>query len=87
MYTHLGFVKSSLWNDSLITLLPIQGHFYWHNRPIKQRLVVKTTDTTLLGNPDDREGSRLMSENNGLVGVWIPVSFTEHRKRGGKEEK
>ena len=41
--------------------------------------------TTLFRKPADREDGRLMSQNNHLTEVWMPVSFTEHR--GGSSEK
>ena len=34
---------------------------------------------TLFGQPADREDGRLASQNNHLVGVWMPVSFMGQR--------
>ena len=34
---------------------------------------------TLLGKLADGEDGRLTSQNNHLIGVWMPVSFTEKR--------
>jgi len=40
---------------------------------------VEERSTTLFGKPDDREDGRLMSQNNHLVGVWMPGSFMDQR--------
>ena len=46
---------------------------------------IEERNTTLFGKPDDREDGRLMSQNNHLVGVWMPGSFIE--QRGGEVSK
>ena len=33
----------------------------------------------------DQEDGRLTSQNNYLVGVWMPGSFIEQRERGDEE--
>lgn len=42
---------------------------------------------TLFGKPADRGDSRLMSLNNHLLGVWMPVSCTAQRVGGDEEVK
>ena len=39
----------------------------------------------LFGQLADREDDRLVRPKNRLIGVWMPVSFIEHRG-GGDEE-
>ena len=34
---------------------------------------------TLFGKSADREGGRLMSQNNHFIGVWMPGSFIEQK--------
>ena len=34
---------------------------------------------TLFGKPEDQEEHRLMSQNNHLLGVWMPGPFIEQR--------
>ena len=34
---------------------------------------------TLFGKPEDQEDHRLMSQNNSLIGVWMPGPFIEQR--------
>ena len=41
---------------------------------------------TLFGNLADLEDDRLISQNNHLIGVWMPGSFTEHRGEEANEE-
>ena len=47
----------------------------------------ETRNTTLFGKPADREDSRLKSQNNHLIRVWMPVSFIEQRGGGDEEVK
>ena len=42
---------------------------------------------TLFGKPADQEDGRLMSQNNHLIGVWMPVSLLEQRGGGGEKLK
>ena len=42
---------------------------------------------TLFGKWVDREDSRLTSQNNHLIGVWISAFFTELRGGGDGEAK
>ena len=42
---------------------------------------------TLFGKPADREGGRLMPQNNHLIRVWMPVSFIAQRGAGDEEVK
>ena len=39
------------------------------------------------GKPADGEDGRLKSQNNHLIGVWMPVSFIAQRGGGGEEVK
>ena len=34
---------------------------------------------TLFGKPEDQEDHRIMSQNNHLIGVWMPGPFIEQR--------
>ena len=42
---------------------------------------------TLFGKPADREDGRLAPQNNHLLGVWMPGSFIDQRKRINEELK
>ena len=42
---------------------------------------------TLFGKPADPEDGRLKSQNNHLIGVWMPVSFIAQRQGGDEEVK
>ena len=42
---------------------------------------------TLIRKPSDQEDGRLTSQNSHLIGVWMPVSFKEHRAGEGEELK
>ena len=42
---------------------------------------------TLLGKLADQEDGRLKSQNNHLIGVWMPVSFIAQRGGGDEEVK
>ena len=42
---------------------------------------------TLFGKLADREDDRLMSQNNHLIGVWMPDSFIKQREGGGSKVK
>ena len=44
-----------------------------------KRRGVEARNMTLLGKLADGEDGRLMSQNNHLIGVWMPVSFIEQR--------
>ena len=37
--------------------------------------------------PADQEDGRLVTQNNHLVGAWLPGSFLDQRWGGGKETK
>ena len=54
-------------------------------RPVNRRRGVETRNMTLFGKPAGREDGRLKSQNNHLIGVWMPVSFIAQRG-GGDEE-
>ena len=56
-----------------------------HDRPINRRRGVEAGNTTLFRKLADQEHGGLVSQNNHLIGVWVPVSFIEQR-RGGDEE-
>ena len=45
------------------------------DKVLRQRMM------TLSGKPADWKDGRLMSQNNHLIGVWMPVSFIEQRWR------
>ena len=55
------------------------------NKPERQD--IEARNTTLFGKPADWEDSRLMSQNNHLVRVWMPGSFIEQRTREVEEVK
>ena len=40
---------------------------------------VEERNTTLFGKPADRKDGKLLSQNNHLVGVWMPGSFMDQR--------
>ncbi len=42
---------------------------------------------TLFGKPADREDGGLKSQNNHLIGVWMPVCFIAQRWGGDEEVK
>ena len=58
-----------------------------HNRPVNQRRGVEARNTSLFRKPEDREEGRLKSQNNHLIGVWMPVSFIVQRGGGDEEVK
>ena len=49
------------------------------DRSVNLRGGVEARNTTLFGKSADREDGRLASQNNHLVGVWMPVSFMGQR--------
>ena len=55
-----------------------------HDRPMNLRDIrdVEARDVTFSRKLDDLEDGRLMSQNNHLVGVWMPGSFMVQRWRG-----
>ena len=55
---------------------------------LTERQGVEARNTTLFGEPADREEVRLMSQNNHLViTLWMPLSFIEQRGREGEGVK
>ena len=60
-----------------------------HKRP--ERLteeVLRQGIATLFGKLADWEEGRLMSQNNHIIGVWVPFFFSlEKRRKGGEEVK
>ena len=42
---------------------------------------------TLFGKLTDQEDGRLTSQNNHLVGVWMPISLIDQREGGVEEVK
>ena len=58
-----------------------------HDRPINPRRGVEARNMTLFGKPADREDGRVKSQNNHLIGVWMPVSFIAQRWGGDGEVK
>ena len=42
---------------------------------------------TLFGKPADQEDGRLMSQNNHLIGVWMPSSFVDQSLGWGQGNK
>ena len=42
---------------------------------------------TLFRELADQEDGRLISQNDHLIGVWVPTSFIEQRGKGGEEVK
>ena len=57
------------------------------DRSVNLRGGVEARNTTLFGKSADQEDGRLASQNNHLVGVWMPVSFMGQRWGGGEETK
>ena len=51
-----------------------------HDRPINQRRGAEARNTTLFRKLADREYGILKSQNNHLIGVWMPVSFIAQRR-------
>jgi len=44
-----------------------------------KRRGVEARNTTLFGKLPDQEDGRLMSQNNHLIGIWMPGSFIDQR--------
>ena len=42
-------------------------------------------EETLIGEPAGHEDGRLVPQNNHLLGVWMPGSFIDQRKRINEE--
>ena len=58
-----------------------------HKRPVSQRWRVEARNTTLFGKRADWEDGGLKSQNNHLIGVWMPLSFIAQRGGGDEEVK
>ena len=54
---------------------------------MNQRQGVEPRNSTLFRKPADGEDGKRMSQNNHLVVVWMPGSFTEHRDGGSKVKR
>ena len=52
-----------------------------NDRPINQRRGAEARNTTLFGQQAEREGGRLVSQNNHLIGVWMPVFSMESERK------
>ena len=70
---------------SMILLPSLSSLCSPHDRPINRRRDVESRNTSLFGKPADGEDGRLKSQNNYVIGVWMPVSFIAQRG-GGDEE-
>ena len=60
-----------------------------HRRPVRlTEEVLRQGIATLFGMLADWEEGRLMSQNNYIIGVWVPFFFVvEKRRKGGEEVK
>jgi len=58
-----------------------------YNTPINQETSVEARNRTLFGKLADQKDGRLISQNDHLIGVWVPMSFIEQRGKGGEEVK
>ena len=58
-----------------------------HERLVNPRDQVLRQGIRLSGKPADQEDSRLMSQNNQLVGVWMSSSFMDQRLGWGQGNK
>ena len=76
-YWNIAMITLLLWlkmlqNPSSLCLL--------HDRPINWRWGVEARNTTLFGKLADWEDGKLVSLKNHLIGVWMPVSFTDSER-------
>ena len=58
-----------------------------HDRPTNRRQGVEARSITLFRELADGEDGRLMSQNNHLIGVWMPGSFIDQRERSSEKLK
>ena len=58
-----------------------------HDRPVNPRDEVLRQEETLVGELADQQDGRLAPQNNHLIGVWMPGSFTDQRERSYEELK
>ena len=56
-----------------------------HSRSVSQGTVLRERIMTLQGKPTNGEDGRLISQNNPLISIWVPISFIEQRGGGGEE--
>ena len=56
-----------------------------HDRPVNPRDEVLRQEETLVGELADQQDGRLAPQNNHLIGVWMPGSFTDQREKSNEK--
>ena len=100
-YLPLGWVRTLRWFYLLFAPSQSSLEGFPSHPVIKSKLILPTAqqankskrrgvearNVALFREPADQEDGRIMCLNNHLIGVWMPVSFTELRGKGSEAVK